>query len=103
MIPAAYPDKAEIARLTARMLLEIGAVNFRPDEPFILASGLPAPDLYRLPQADLLPAHPLDADGLPRRHGDARGRASRPSTTSPAARPPAFPSPPSSPNGSPCR
>ncbi len=42
MIPAAYPDKAEIARLTARMLLEIGAVNFRPEEPFILASGLPS-------------------------------------------------------------
>jgi orotate phosphoribosyltransferase len=25
------------------MLLEIGAVNFRPEEPFILASGLPSP------------------------------------------------------------
>ncbi|HCQ67420.1 MAG TPA: orotate phosphoribosyltransferase [Rhodobacteraceae bacterium] len=43
MIPATYPDKSEIARLTARMLLEIGAVNFRPEEPFILASGLPSP------------------------------------------------------------
>ncbi len=43
MIPATYPDKSEIARLTARMLLEIGAVNFRPDEPYIFASGLPAP------------------------------------------------------------
>ena len=42
MIPTSFPDKAEIARLTARMLLEIGAVNFRPDEPFILASGLPS-------------------------------------------------------------
>ncbi|GKY87789.1 orotate phosphoribosyltransferase [Sinisalibacter aestuarii] len=42
MIPSAYPDKAEIARLSARMLLEIGAVNFRPEEPFILASGLPS-------------------------------------------------------------
>ncbi len=43
MIPAAFPPKDEIARLTARMLLEIGAVNFRPDDPFILASGLPSP------------------------------------------------------------
>jgi orotate phosphoribosyltransferase len=43
MIPSAYPDKAEIARLSARMLLEIGAVNFRPEDPFILASGLPSP------------------------------------------------------------
>jgi len=42
MIPTSFPDKTEIARLTARMLLEIGAVNFRPDEPFILASGLPS-------------------------------------------------------------
>ena len=43
MIPSSYPAKDEIARLTARMLLEIGAVNFRPEEPFILASGLPSP------------------------------------------------------------
>jgi orotate phosphoribosyltransferase len=43
MIPTSFPPKDEIARLTARMLLEIGAVNFRPEEPFILASGLPSP------------------------------------------------------------
>ncbi|SHH79423.1 orotate phosphoribosyltransferase [Marivita hallyeonensis] len=43
MIPTSYPPKDEIARLTARMLLEIGAVNFRPDDPFILASGKPSP------------------------------------------------------------
>jgi orotate phosphoribosyltransferase len=42
MIPTSYPTKEEIARLTARMLLEIGAVNFRPEEPYILASGLPS-------------------------------------------------------------
>ncbi|MFP7672751.1 orotate phosphoribosyltransferase [Marivita sp. S0852] len=42
MIPASYPTNDEIARLTARMLLEIGAVNFRPDDPFILASGKPS-------------------------------------------------------------
>ena len=42
MIPTSFPPKDEIARLTARMLLEIGAVNFRPDDPFILASGLPS-------------------------------------------------------------
>lgn len=42
MIPTAYPTPEEIARLTARMLLEIGAVNFRPEDPFILASGLPS-------------------------------------------------------------
>ncbi|MDC0737394.1 orotate phosphoribosyltransferase [Cognatishimia sp. SS12] len=43
MIPTSYPAKEEIARLTARMLLEIKAVNFNTDEPFILASGLPSP------------------------------------------------------------
>lgn len=42
MIPTSYPTSEEIARLTARMLLEIGAVNFRPEDPFILASGLPS-------------------------------------------------------------
>ncbi|MDP4989705.1 MAG: orotate phosphoribosyltransferase [Marivita lacus] len=42
MIPNSYPSAEEIARLTARMLLEIGAVNFRPEDPFILASGLPS-------------------------------------------------------------
>ncbi|WP_422027906.1 orotate phosphoribosyltransferase [Roseovarius sp.] len=43
MIPSTYPPKDEIARLTARMLLEIEAVHFNADEPFTLASGLPSP------------------------------------------------------------
>ena len=43
MIPTSFPDKAEIARLTARMLLEIEAIAFRPEDPFTLASGLPSP------------------------------------------------------------
>ena len=43
MIPTSYPDASEIARLTARMLLEIGAVNFNTDTPYTLASGLPSP------------------------------------------------------------
>ncbi len=43
MIPSTFPLKDEIARLTARMLLEIGAVDFRPEQPFTLASGLPSP------------------------------------------------------------
>ena len=43
MLPAAYPPKEEIARLTARMLLEIKAVHFNADQPFTLASGLPSP------------------------------------------------------------
>jgi orotate phosphoribosyltransferase len=43
MIPATFPPKSEIARLTANMLLETGAVHFNADEPFTLASGLPSP------------------------------------------------------------
>ncbi|QCO56872.1 orotate phosphoribosyltransferase (plasmid) [Pseudorhodobacter turbinis] len=43
MIPTSFPPATEIARLTARMLLEIKAVHFNADEPFTLASGLPSP------------------------------------------------------------
>ena len=43
MIPTSYPTQDEIARLTARMLLEIKAVHFNAAEPFTLASGLPSP------------------------------------------------------------
>ena len=43
MIPTSYPAADEMARLTARMLLEVGAVHFNAKEPFTLASGLPSP------------------------------------------------------------
>ncbi|WP_415920822.1 orotate phosphoribosyltransferase [Tateyamaria sp. SN6-1] len=43
MIPTSYPTPEEIARLSARMLLEIKAVHFNAAEPFTLASGLPSP------------------------------------------------------------
>lgn len=43
MTPTSYPDRAEMARLTARMLLEIKAVHFNAREPFIYSSGLPGP------------------------------------------------------------
>lgn len=43
MIPTSFPDQGEIARLSANMLLEIGAVHFNAAEPFTLASGLPSP------------------------------------------------------------
>ena len=38
-----FPPDAEMARLTARMLLEVKAVNFRRDEPYKLTSGLASP------------------------------------------------------------
>jgi orotate phosphoribosyltransferase len=37
MIPTSYPTPKEIARLTARMLLEIKAIQFNSAEPFKLA------------------------------------------------------------------
>lgn len=43
MIPTSYPDAKEMARLTARMLLEIKAVDFNSKDPFTLASGLKSP------------------------------------------------------------
>jgi orotate phosphoribosyltransferase len=43
MLPTSYPEPAEMARLTARMLLEIKAVHFNAETPFTLASGLPSP------------------------------------------------------------
>ena len=36
-------DKAEMAQITAQMLLEIKAVDFRPEDPYTLASGLKSP------------------------------------------------------------
>ncbi|MDO9637776.1 MAG: orotate phosphoribosyltransferase [Pseudotabrizicola sp.] len=43
MIPASFPPREDIARLTARALLEIKAVHFNAETPFTLASGLPSP------------------------------------------------------------
>jgi orotate phosphoribosyltransferase len=49
----------EIARLTARMLIEVGAIDF--SSAIHHASGKKAPTLCGLPQADLVPAYPLHA------------------------------------------
>jgi orotate phosphoribosyltransferase len=43
MFSNTFPDQKTVARLTASMLWEIGAVNFRPGEPYKLASGLASP------------------------------------------------------------
>ncbi len=43
MIPTSFPTKEEIARLTAGMLIEIGAIDFNAREPFTHASGKQAP------------------------------------------------------------
>lgn len=38
-----FPDKTLMAELTVRMLLEIDAINFRTDRPFMFTSGLASP------------------------------------------------------------
>ena len=43
MFANSFPPDAEMARLTARMLLEIRAVHFRRDEPYSFTSGLASP------------------------------------------------------------
>ena len=43
MIPTAFLPREDIARLTARALLEIKAVHFNAETPFTLASGLASP------------------------------------------------------------
>jgi orotate phosphoribosyltransferase len=43
MISPSFPPRDDIARLSARMMLEAKAVHFNSDTPFTLASGLPSP------------------------------------------------------------
>ena len=38
-----FPDKAVMAELTAKMLLEVDAVRFMTDKPFIYTSGWASP------------------------------------------------------------
>jgi len=43
MTSASFPDKNTIASLTAKMLLEVEAVSFMQDKPFIFTSGRASP------------------------------------------------------------
>ncbi|WP_068311645.1 orotate phosphoribosyltransferase [Polycladidibacter hongkongensis] len=43
MFANSFPERELIAELTAKMLMEIGAVHFRPEEPYKLTSGLASP------------------------------------------------------------
>jgi orotate phosphoribosyltransferase len=43
MIPSSHTDPATVARLTARMLLDIRAVHFNAVEPYTFASGFRSP------------------------------------------------------------
>ena len=43
MFLSAFPNEKLMAELTAKMFLEVGAVNFRSDEPFRFTSGWASP------------------------------------------------------------
>jgi len=43
MMNTTFPDKGLMAELTVKMLLEIDAIHFRTDRPFMLTSGLASP------------------------------------------------------------
>lgn len=43
MISSSFPSRELIAELTAKMLLEIDAVHFRTDKPFMFTSGIASP------------------------------------------------------------
>ncbi len=43
MFSNTYPDRTLIAELVGKMLIEIQAVHFRADEPYIFTSGLASP------------------------------------------------------------
>jgi orotate phosphoribosyltransferase len=42
-VGGAFPEKALISRLTAKMLLEVEAIHFNADKPFIFTSGWASP------------------------------------------------------------
>ena len=43
MLPTTFPDKEFIASTTAKMLLEVEAIHFRADEPYMFTSGWASP------------------------------------------------------------
>ena len=43
MFSNAFPERELMAEMTARMLLEIDAVRFRSDQPYMFTSGLASP------------------------------------------------------------
>ena len=61
---SATQSSQEIARLSARMLLEIKAVHFNATDPFTLASGLPSPTYIDCRKVISFPSGAERADGF---------------------------------------
>ncbi len=43
MPPSSFPDRKFVSEMTAKMLLEIDAVHFRADKPYMFTSGIASP------------------------------------------------------------
>lgn len=43
MLSSSFPERELISELTVKMLLEVDAIHFRTDEPFMLTSGIASP------------------------------------------------------------
>ena len=84
-----FPDKKVMAELTAKMLLEVEAVRFMDDKPFIFTSGWASPVYTDCRRLISFPRVRQTLDGL--RRGDRSSAMSASSSSTPwsAARPPA--------------
>ena len=75
-----FPDKEVISELTAKMLLEVDAVRFMTDKPFIYTSGWASPvytDCRRLisfPRVRQTLAHPTPTARRPHSRASLRSR-----------------------------
>ena len=68
-----FPDKAADRRASAKMLIEVEAVRFITEKPFIFTSGSASP-VYTIPPAHLLPARAPIARRFRRRDGATQRR-----------------------------
>ena len=75
MAPGAeFLDKKTIAELTAKMYLDVGAVRFMEDKPFIFTSGWASPVYNDSRWLISFPERAHDDDGFRRRHHRPRHR-----------------------------
>ena len=103
MFQYTFPGKDVMAELMAKMLWEIKAVHFRPEDPYKLASGMRSPvyiDCRKLISYPRIRSAVMDFAAVNR---SVTKLVSNSSIAWPAVRPQAFPSQPSWPNGSACR
>ncbi len=96
---AKFLDKKTIAEQTARMYLDIGAVRFMQDKPFIFTSGWASPVYNDLRWLISFPQVRSAHDGFRGRHHRRATSAATNSMRWRAARPPASPLPPGWPSG----